>query len=64
MKQFKVPVVYSMTGTVVVEAESREQLMQQLQSGTLDTSDLPLPTDASYLEDSFEIDTDGDVYEM
>lgn len=64
MKQFRIPVVYSMTGTVIVEAESREQLMQQLHSGTLDTSDLPLPTDASYLEDSFEIDTDEEVEEI
>lgn len=59
MKLFAIPVVYQVTGDVVVEAESLEALLQQIRSGNFDTSTLPLPKVTSYLEDSFEIDTNG-----
>lgn len=59
MKLFAVPVVYQVTGDVVVEAESLETLLQQIRSGNFDTSTLLLPKVTSYLEDSLEIDTNG-----
>lgn len=53
---YLVPVVYSMYGRVEIEADSPERALEIAENSI---NDLPLPNDADYLEDSFEIDSDG-----
>jgi len=43
--------MWSMVGTVEIQAETIEDAI-------LEAEDAPLPTDGSYLEDSFKIDHD------
>ena len=45
-----------MYGRVEIEADSPDDAFRIAENSI---NDLPLPTDADYLEDSFEIDTDG-----
>ena len=52
---FSVPVVYEMYGTVAVEAETPEEAYDKVKNNPWDYN---LPTDASYLEDSFEVADD------
>jgi len=52
MKTYKVPVVWQMYGYVDVVADS-------LDEAVLIAEDGPLPTDASYVEGSFEVDHDA-----
>jgi hypothetical protein len=61
MKTYKVPVVYTMYGYVEVEAESMDQAVDKVQNGG---SDMPLPSNADYVEGSFEVDHDGIVDEI
>jgi hypothetical protein len=51
MKTYKIPVVWQMMGTVEVQAESLDDAVDKV----LDT-DVPLPEDGEYIEDSFEVD--------
>ena len=60
MREFKIPVVYSVTGRVSIHAESVEDARKKLAS--LDfVNGLPLPETTDYLEGSFEIDTEGEM---
>ena len=61
MKTYRVPVVYQMYGYVEVEAESMAEAVDEVQNGG---GDMPLPTDADYVEGSFEVDHDGIVEEV
>ena len=54
MAKYLVPVVWQMYGRVEIEASSPEEALKIAQEKT----DIPLPT-GFYLEDSFEVDTDG-----
>lgn len=49
LKTYKVPVSWTVTATMEIEAESLVQ-------AKLIAADASLPTDADYLEDSFQID--------
>lgn len=57
-KTFLVPVVYQMYGRVEVKAEDPEEAIRIAENSI---SELPLPAEASYLEDSYEVDSDGIV---
>ena len=54
---YKVPVVWSMMGYVLVDAENGEEAMRYAKEHT---DELPLPANAEYLEDSFEVDEEGE----
>jgi hypothetical protein len=47
--QYKIPVIWSMIGTQIVEADSLEEAIELAE-------DLPLPKDGDYIEGSFEVD--------
>ncbi len=49
MKTYKIPVSWTVTATMKIEAESLEQALEF-------AKDDPLPTDTDYLEGSFQID--------
>lgn len=54
--KYLIPVVYQVYGRVEVEADSPEKALQY----AIDNQDdLPLPDESFYLDDSFQIDTDG-----
>ena len=53
---YKVPVVWSMMGYVLVDAEDSDKAMEYVKEHK---DELPLPTNGEYLEDSFEVDEDG-----
>ena len=55
---FKVPVIFSATGYVEVEATNRKELMQKLQNQAF-VDALSLPSDWEYLDDSYAIDFEG-----
>lgn len=55
-KTFWIPVVYSMYGHVPVKAETEEDAFFWAENNI---DELPLPDDGTYLEESFEVDTDG-----
>jgi len=61
MKTFTIPVSYMMYGTYEIEADSFEEAKEKI----LD-SNTPLPDNASYLEDSLEVDEDvyHEIYEQ
>jgi len=52
MKTYKIPAVWQMYGYVNVVAESMAEAVLIAENG-------PLPTDASYVEGSFEVDHDA-----
>jgi len=54
----KVPVVYQMWGRVEVEHKDDVDLMQKLQDPMF-VENMPLPEEAGYLEESYEIDFEG-----
>lgn len=60
MRHFKVPVVWSMMGYLQVEADSPEEAMQKAKEMV---RDCPLPY-GEYLDDSFEVDEEGDPLEI
>jgi hypothetical protein len=62
MKQFKIPVIYSMTGNVIIEAESEDDLLNKLRSGILDTT--PQQIQPTYLKDSVQIDIDETITDL
>lgn len=59
---YYVPVVYSMYGRVEVRGNFKNP-EEAVQWAVDHKNDLPLPNDASYLEDSFEVDTEGTVFD-
>ena len=52
LREYTIPVVYTVMGRMKIKAES-------LADALLIAEDAPLPKDASYVEDSFEVDFDG-----
>lgn len=63
MKEFEIPVCYSVTGKVTIKAESVEDARQKLTSFDF-VNALPLPEVTDYLEDSFEIDLEGEMTDV
>ena len=61
MKTYKVPVVWQMYGYVEVKAESMDKAADVVSNIGYD---MPLPSDADYVEGSFEVDHDGLVEEV
>ena len=57
MKTYKVPVVWQMYGYVDVVADSLTEAVHIAEDG-------PLPSDADYVEGSFEVDHDALVGEV
>ena len=58
---YKVPVVWSMMGYVLVDAEAGDEAMIY----ALDHKyEFPLPTNGEYLDDSFEVDVEGAVIKV
>lgn len=60
IKTFEIPVCYSVTGRVTIKAESVEDARQKLASSEF-VNEMPLPEVTAYLEDSFEIDMEGEM---
>ena len=62
MANFDIPFVFEMYGRISVEAESLEEAYKKAEEklGKMTTSDML--DNASYLEDSEEIDEEGIVY--
>ena len=58
-KVYKVPVVWSMMGYILVDAESSEKAKEYVKEHK---NDLSLPINGQYLEDSFEVDEDGEPF--
>ena len=58
-KTYKVPVVWSMMGYVLVDANNETAAMQYVKEHL---DEFPLPTNGSYLDDSFEVDEEGMVF--
>jgi hypothetical protein len=52
MKTYKIPVIWQMYGYVTVEADSLTEAISEANCA-------PLPEDASYVENSFEVDEVG-----
>ena len=57
--EYKVPVTYRVFGHVFVEAKDKKDLIKKLK-GDRFVSDMPLATDDMYIEDSYEIDFEGE----
>ena len=49
VKEYRIPVSWSVCATMTIEAESLEDALEAAQ-------DAPLPTDSDYLEGSFKVD--------
>lgn len=56
-KRFKVPVSWEMCGMIEVVAETKEEALEIVR---LSEDDFPLPPDAYYVDDSFELSSDND----
>lgn len=50
MKTFRVPVEWTMTGYMYIEAKDKDEAQAKAYM-----EDLPLPPEAEYLDDSFEV---------
>lgn len=57
-KEYTVPVMFRSWGTVKVVAKDKEDLIKKLNDSEF-VSCMSLPTDAEYIDDSFEIDFDN-----
>lgn len=57
MIKYNVPVIYSVSGTVEVEANDREDLLRKLKT-RLFVNDMPLPDHPEYVDDSYEPETE------
>jgi hypothetical protein len=53
---YKVPVVWSVMGYVLVDAESGEEAMDYAKAHL---DDFSLPRNGEYLDDSFQVDEEG-----
>ena len=51
---YKIPVVWQMYAVLEVESDSLENAISHVES-----ADTPLPTNGSYISDSFEVDFDA-----
>lgn len=61
MKTFKLPVTYSVSGFVNIEAESIEDAIQYFKENTDDIA-LPLDVDTEYIDGSFELSSEDKEY--
>ena len=57
--EYRVPVTYKVFGHVFVEAKDKKDLVKKLKDDRF-VSDMPLATDDEYIEDSYEIDFEGE----
>ena len=57
--EYRVPVTYRVFGHVFIEAKDKKDLIKKLKDDRF-VSDMPLATDDEYIEDSYEIDFDGE----
>lgn len=57
--EYKVPVTYRVFGHVFVEAKDKEDLVKKLKDARF-VENMPLATDDEYIEDSYEIDFEGE----
>lgn len=55
---YKVPVVWSAMGYVLVEADDVEEAKNYVKEHL---DEFPLPRDGEYLDDSFEVDEEGEA---
>lgn len=56
--EYKVGVVFQSWGSLSIEAESKEELLEKLKDRDFIDS-LPLPDNSEYIDDSFEVDFDS-----
>lgn len=63
IREFEVLVCYSVTGRVTIKAESVEDARRKLASFEF-VNETPLPEVTDYLEDSFEIDMEGEMVDV
>lgn len=56
MKTYKIPVSWTMAGTVVIEASSYDEACEKIDRDEFDVSEVM--SNGSYIEDSFQIDHD------
>ena len=56
-KKYKIPVWWSMSGTVEIEADSLEEAIDKAETD----SDISLPEDSYYIDDSWEVNRDEDM---
>ena len=61
MKTFKLPVTYSVSGFINIEAESIEDAIQYFKENTDDIA-LPLDVDTEYIDGSFELSSEDKEY--
>lgn len=57
--EYRVPVTYKVFGHVFVEAKDRGDLVKKLKDARF-VENMPLATDDEYIEDSYEIDFEGE----
>lgn len=57
--EYRVPVIYRVFGHVFVEAKDKKDLVKKLKDERF-VSDMPLAIDSEYIEDSYEIDFEGE----
>jgi hypothetical protein len=57
--EYRVPVTYRVFGHVFVEANDRKDLIKKLKDARF-VENMPLATDDMYIEDSYEIDFEGE----
>ena len=61
MKTIKLPVTYSVSGFINIEAESIEDAIQYFKENTDDIA-LPLDVDTEYIDGSFELSSEDKEY--
>ena len=54
---YKVPVVWASMGYIIVDAESGDEAMKYAKEHL---DEFPLPRNGEYLDDSFEVDEEGE----
>jgi hypothetical protein len=60
MKEYKIPVEWSVYGTIEVKAKSVEEAVKKAEE---EKDDYPLPTENHYIEDTFKVNADLDLVE-
>ena len=61
--KLSIPVVYQVWGRVEIEAASVEDARKKLSDPDF-VSEMGLPSEPEYLEDSYEIDTEGEMKDL
>lgn len=55
-REYVVPITWQMRGFVKVKAESLEEAI----ASTINTDDIPIPTDSQYVDGSLEVESDDE----